>query len=205
MDLCPSQRETSEIGTPSASAVLANVCRRSWNVVSSASPAAVMAGFQISLFVVITSEQGSPRSATQHIAITECELLDMLSYSVEDEPRHGHVPERCRSLGTCKDGTAVNDDDLLVNGDHSCRRIDAVKGQAERLALPEAQASAHEYKQRVPSWHHAGQREHLAGGKQTHNGGTGFRQPDFYARRLANVSIPDGSAHDAGVALGIRR
>ena len=27
------QRETSEIGTPSASAVLANVCRRSWYVV----------------------------------------------------------------------------------------------------------------------------------------------------------------------------
>ena len=27
MDLCPSQRETSEMGTPSARAVLANVCR----------------------------------------------------------------------------------------------------------------------------------------------------------------------------------
>ena len=30
IDLWPSQRETSEMGTPSASAVLANVCRRSW-------------------------------------------------------------------------------------------------------------------------------------------------------------------------------
>jgi hypothetical protein len=47
IDLCPSQRETSEIGTPSARAVLAKVCRRSWNVVSSASPAAVRAGFQM--------------------------------------------------------------------------------------------------------------------------------------------------------------
>jgi hypothetical protein len=48
MDLWPSQRDTSEIGTPSARAVLANVCRRSWKVVSSGSCAAAIAGFQIS-------------------------------------------------------------------------------------------------------------------------------------------------------------
>jgi hypothetical protein len=47
--LVASQRETSEIGTPSASAVLANPCRKSWKVVSAGSPAAVIAGFQISL------------------------------------------------------------------------------------------------------------------------------------------------------------
>jgi hypothetical protein len=47
IDLWPSQRETSEIGTPSASAVLANVYRKSWKVVSAGSPAAVIAGFQI--------------------------------------------------------------------------------------------------------------------------------------------------------------
>ena len=40
-----SQRETSEIGTPSASAVLANVCRKSWKVVSAGNPAAMIAVF----------------------------------------------------------------------------------------------------------------------------------------------------------------
>jgi len=40
-----SQRETSEIGTPSASAVLVNVCRKSWKVVSAGNPAAMIAVF----------------------------------------------------------------------------------------------------------------------------------------------------------------
>ena len=48
IDLCPSQRDTSEIGTPSASAVLAKVCRRSWKVASAGSWATASAGFQIS-------------------------------------------------------------------------------------------------------------------------------------------------------------
>jgi hypothetical protein len=47
MDLWPSQRETSEIGTPSAKAVLAKVWRRSWKVVSAMRPAAWIAGFQM--------------------------------------------------------------------------------------------------------------------------------------------------------------
>jgi hypothetical protein len=35
------------MGTPSASAVLAKVCLRSWKVVSAGSPVAITAGFQI--------------------------------------------------------------------------------------------------------------------------------------------------------------
>jgi hypothetical protein len=152
--------------------------------------------------VVVAPQQSSLRGAAQYVAVTKPESLNMIDHGIEHEPGHGNVAKRRGGLGRCEDRAAVDDDDddddLLVNGDHARCRIDTVESQAERLTLTEPRASTDEYQQCIPAWHHPGEREHLAGGKQAHDGGAGLGQANVCAWRLADVAVPDGSAHDAG-------
>ena len=122
----------------------------------------------------------------------------MIDHGVEHEPRHGYIAKRCGGLGRCEHRTTIDDDDLLVNGDHPRRSVDAVERQAERLTLTEPHASTDEYEQRVPAWHHTGKHEHLTPREQAHYGGADFGQPDIGAWCLADVAVPGSSAHNAG-------
>ena len=99
MDLWPSQRDTSEIGTPSARAVLANVCRRSWKVVSGVQAGRLDGGLPDGAVVVVATEEGLPGSAAQHGLLVELEPLSVLGDGVLHEDRHGHVANRCGGLG----------------------------------------------------------------------------------------------------------
>lgn len=137
IDLWPSQRETSEIGTPSASAVLAKVCRKSWNVASGSSSATASAGFPDFLVAIVAPQQSSPRGPAQHLALLKGHVADMTGDGVVQEARHGHVPHRRGGFRRREHGAAVHDDHLLADGDHPGRGVHLARGQAEGLALAE--------------------------------------------------------------------
>jgi hypothetical protein len=90
------------------------------------------------------------------------------------------------------------DDDLLINGDHSGLHVDAVERKAEGLALAKTCPSSQQDEQRVPLRHGVGKREDLGGGEQPHDGLADFRKPDVGAGCLADVTITDCAAHDTG-------
>ena len=60
---------------------------------------------------------------------------------------------------------AVDDDDLLADGDHPGGSIGLVNGQAEGLALAEPGPRAEQDQQRIPARHSSGQGEYLGGQK----------------------------------------
>jgi hypothetical protein len=74
MDLWPSQRDTSEIGTPSARAVVANVCRRSWKVVSSGELRRGDRGLPDLPVEVVAPQQGAAAGPAKHVVAGEPEL-----------------------------------------------------------------------------------------------------------------------------------
>ena len=92
---------------------------------------------------------------------------------------------------------AVDDDDLLADGDHPGGSIDLVNGQAEGLALAEPGPRAEQDQQRIPARHSGGQGEYLGGRQQPDDCRGDLRQANIVARCLTEIAVPDGPAQNA--------
>ena len=198
IDLWPSQRDTSEMGTPSASAVLAKVCLQIVEGGVRREPCGGYGGLPDLAVVVVTAQKRPSRGAAQHGVLAEIQAGHVVGDRIQEESRHGHVAQRRGGLRRCQDRAAVNDNDLLVDGDHSGGGVDAVQGETECLALAEPGTRTQQDEQRVPLRHGIGQREDLSRGEQPDDGLADFRQPDVDAGCLADVTVTDSAAHDAG-------
>jgi hypothetical protein len=71
----------------------------------------------------------------------------MLCDRCEHEGWHGHIAKRRRSFRGTQHRAAVNYDHLLVNGNHSGSRVDAVACKPECLALAQASTGTQKHKQ----------------------------------------------------------
>ncbi len=93
MDLCPSQRETSEIGTPSASAVLAKVMPQVVECGVRQEPGRGEGRLPDLAVVVVAPEQCAPRRTAQHVGAAEAELRDVSEQGITQKRGHGHVTQ----------------------------------------------------------------------------------------------------------------
>jgi hypothetical protein len=117
---------------------------------------------------------------------------------LKQERGHGHVAKRRGSFRIRKHRPTVNDDDLLIDGDHPRCRVNAVTSQTERFTLTQPGGGAQDDEQGVAGRHHVRQGNNLLGSQKPDHGFRSLGEPDIHARRLADVAVPDGSAHDAG-------
>ena len=121
----------------------------------------------------------------------------MPSNGPKQERGHGHVAQRRESFRVRKHRTTINDDDLLIDGDHSRCRVNAVASQTERFTLTQPGCGAQQDEQGVASRHDARQGNDLLRGQEPDHGFRGQGEPDVHARWLADVAVPYGPAHDA--------
>jgi hypothetical protein len=77
MDLRPSQRETSEMGTPSASAVLAKVCRIIMKRRVIGKPGRRDGWLPDMPVVVVAAQESAPRRAAQNLGCAQAQLISM--------------------------------------------------------------------------------------------------------------------------------
>jgi hypothetical protein len=143
IDLWPSQRDTSEIGTPSARAVLAKVPEIVEGRIGGQFGSG-KCGLPDLTVVVVAAQQGLPGSPAQDVIAGEVQITHMASNGLLQEPGDRHVPHRRGSLGRGKHRMPVDDHNLLANGEHPSNIVDLTGGQAEGLALPESRACAEE-------------------------------------------------------------
>ncbi|HEX3516446.1 MAG TPA: hypothetical protein VHT26_20850, partial [Trebonia sp.] len=80
--------------------------------------------------VVVATEEGALGRAAQHVVVVEFEPLGVLGDGRLHEVRHRDVADRARGLGRGEYRAPVDDDHLLVDGDHGGGRVDPVEGEA---------------------------------------------------------------------------